>query len=197
MNWEVTEDCPWLEVYPHTGISTYEPNYVTLNVDITGLVYGICNCSLIISSPNAANSPRTVAITLYDTELLHVPIEVPTIQDAIDYAANGVTVIVADGVYTGTGNRDIDFLGKAITVRSENGPNNCVIDCNGEGRGFEFRSGEDANSVLAGFTITNSRGAIRCLISSPKITNCTISGNTSREAQSTATTAAAQRLPTA
>ena len=69
----------------------------------------------------------------------------------------GVTVIVADGVYTGTGNRDIDFLGKAITVRSENGPNNCVIDCNGEGRGFEFRSGEDANSVLAGFTITNSR----------------------------------------
>jgi hypothetical protein len=31
-------------------------------------------------------------------------------------------VIVADGTCTGTGNRDIDFGGKAITVRSQNGP---------------------------------------------------------------------------
>ena len=85
LNWEVTEDCPWLEVYPHTGISTYEPNYVTLNVDITGLIYGICNCSLIISAPNAANSPRTVAITLYDTELLHVPARFPLFRTRIDY----------------------------------------------------------------------------------------------------------------
>ena len=82
-----------------------------------------------------------------------------TIQAAIDDSNDGDTIIVADGTYTGVGNRDIDFLGKAITLRSENGPQNCIIDCNGTNtephRGFHFHNGEDANSVLDGFTITN------------------------------------------
>jgi hypothetical protein len=81
------------------------------------------------------------------------------IQAAIDDSNDGDTIIVADGTYTGDGNRDIDFLGKAITLRSENGPQNCIIDCNGTfeepHRGFYFHHGEDANSVLDGFTITN------------------------------------------
>lgn len=33
----------------------------------------------------------------------------PTIQAAINACSNGDTVIVADGTYTGAGNRDIDF----------------------------------------------------------------------------------------
>ena len=53
------------------------------------------------------------------------------IQAAINAAFDGDTVLVADGTYTGDGNRDIDFLGKAIMVRSENWPENCVIDCEG------------------------------------------------------------------
>ena len=35
--------------------------------------------------------------------------------------------------YSGDGNLEIDFQGKAITVRSENGPAGCIIDCRGEG----------------------------------------------------------------
>ena len=54
----------------------------------------------------------------------------PTIQAAINYAVNGDTVLVADGTYTGSGYRDIDFKGKSITLRSENGPENCIIDVN-------------------------------------------------------------------
>ncbi len=114
----------------------------------------------------------------------------PTIQAAIDDSNNGDTVIVADGTYTGDGNRDIDFSGKSITVRSENGPNDCIIDCNAtesdRHRGFYFHSGEDANSVLDGFTIKNGYivtcgregGAGICIQeSSPTIINCVVTNN--------------------
>ncbi|MBA7646107.1 hypothetical protein ES703_53868 [subsurface metagenome] len=77
--------------------------------------------------------------------------EFDNIQAAINDANDGDTVIIADGTYTGDGNRDIDFLGKAITLRSENGPENCIIDCNGSEtgyhRGFYFHNGEDSNSA--------------------------------------------------
>jgi predicted outer membrane repeat protein len=125
--------------------------------------------------------------TSFADELL-VPSQYPAIQSAINAAVNGDTIIVAPGTYTGPGNRDIDFLGKAITVRSQSGPNNCIIDCNGTEedlhRGFYFHSGEEQNSVLDGFTITNGcahkGGAIKCdYYSSPTITNCIIRGNIS------------------
>jgi len=109
------------------------------------------------------------------------------IQAAINDANNGDTIIVSDGIYNGDGNRDIDFNGKTITLKSEGGPENCIIDCNGTEelhRGFYFHSGEGADSVLDGFTITNGcaykGGAIYCRYSSsPTIINCIIRGNIS------------------
>jgi len=119
-----------------------------------------------------------------------------TIQEGVDAAVSEVdTVVVADGIYTGDGNRDIDFLGKAITVRSENGATNCIVDCNGSQaephRGFYFGSNEGPNSVVDGLTITNGYsddcgpelydgggGGILCKFSSPTIKNCIIKDNT-------------------
>jgi len=112
----------------------------------------------------------------------YVPSVYSTIQAAVDDASDGDTVWVADGRYSGEGNYDIDFKGKAITVRSENGPENCIVDCQQDGRGFNFHSGEDVNTVLDGFTVTNGNpgrygGAIRCTASNPMIKNCIIVGN--------------------
>ena len=102
------------------------------------------------------------------------PADFNNIQAAIDDANDGDVIEVQPGRYTGDANRDIDFLGKAITVRSidPNDPNvvaTTVIDGEGdyylclEGaywlceqhRGFTFHRGEGPNSVVAGFTITN------------------------------------------
>ena len=79
------------------------------------------------------------------------PADFNKIQAAIDDANDGDVVIVADGTYSGTGNKNVDFSGRAITVQSENGPEFTIIDCENDGRAFYFHSSEDNNSVLQGF----------------------------------------------
>ena len=110
---------------------------------------------------------------------LTVPHPYPTIQSAIIAAQNGDTVIVAPGIYSGFGNGDIAYYGKAITVQSSD-PNDpdivaaTVIDCNGEdrnNRGFDFEYGEGSDSVVDGLTIINGRasagGGIYCYYTRP------------------------------
>jgi parallel beta-helix repeat protein len=100
-----------------------------------------------------------------------------SIQAAIDAAASGDTVRVADGVYVEL----VDFKGKAVTVRSVNGPARTTIDGNALGSVVTFATGEGGGSVLDGFTVTNGRSAngagIRCAGASPAIRHCTISSN--------------------
>jgi predicted outer membrane repeat protein len=105
-----------------------------------------------------------------------------TIGEGIDQAQSGQTVLVRDGTYTGIGNRDLDFRGKPITVRSVNGPEHTVIDCERqEGRAFFFDSGETAEARIQGLTLTggmeNRGGAIYCGSGSPTIADCVFSGN--------------------
>ena len=64
--------------------------------------------------------------------VINVPADYPNIQQGIDASSNGDTVLVADGIYSGNGNRDITFGGKQIVLKSANGPENTIVDCQGD-----------------------------------------------------------------
>ncbi len=116
--------------------------------------------------------------------VVQVPADAPTIQAGIDLAVDGVDeVVVADGLYAGKANTNLDFAGKLIMVRSESGnPAACTIDCGGAGRGFHFHSGESAAAVVSGFTITGgdaeAGGGMLIEGASPTVINCRFVANT-------------------
>jgi hypothetical protein len=89
-------------------------------------------------------------------------------------------VLVAPGTYVGEWNRGLDFGVKNITLRSEGGAEVTSIDCEHQDRAFHFHGGQDAASLVEGFTIVNGNaemgGGIYCDQSSPSIASCTFSG---------------------
>ncbi len=121
--------------------------------------------------------------------IIDVPGDQPTIQEGLDAAAHGDTVLVADGVWTGPLNVDLDPAGKPLLIASaSNDTALCRIDCQGSAgdphRGFWFHSGEDSTTVVRGFTIENGwadsgGGAVLCDGGSPKLVNCRLAWNES------------------
>ena len=119
---------------------------------------------------------------------IYVPDSYATIQGAIDASANGDTIIVRPGTYV----ENIDFIGKAVLLRSENGALCTTIDggypLNPDyGSTVSIKSGEGNYSILDGFTIMNGTGTqcaagvrgggIFCQNSSPTISNNIIEYN--------------------
>ncbi|MEX2269092.1 MAG: right-handed parallel beta-helix repeat-containing protein [Acidimicrobiia bacterium] len=100
--------------------------------------------------------------------IISVPGAHATIQEAIDAAVNGNTVVVDDGTY----DENITFFGKAIEVRSVTGSDNTVLHGS-----VTFEDGETNASVLRGFTIQNTSNAITLESASPTITENVIVGN--------------------
>jgi predicted outer membrane repeat protein len=112
--------------------------------------------------------------------------DVPTIAVAVDSAAaEGDTVLLADGTFTGPGNKEVDCLDKALTITSESGdPETCIINCGGvsdpfvELAAFYFNPSENGIQRLEGVTITRGCGGVICNSgSSPEILNCILRDN--------------------
>jgi len=130
---------------------------------------------LLVSVPTSAYSA-----------VIEVPNDYATIQAAIDAAVKGDIVLVAPGTYV----ENIDFIGKAISVKSSGGAKVTVIDGNKLGSVVSFENSEGADSVLEGFRVINGTGSldplgfkigggIYCWGSSPLITRNIITDNIS------------------
>ncbi|MBN2211572.1 MAG: hypothetical protein JW709_09275 [Sedimentisphaerales bacterium] len=129
-----------------------------------------------------------------------------TIQNAVNLCVDGDKVILADGVYQGPGNVDLDFadgLGggqtRHIHLQSDKGPENCIINCQGTlnnpHRGISFAHNETSEAVVEGITFIDGYGpeeviplatskpsvggAVFCDGASPTMRNCMFQENRS------------------
>jgi hypothetical protein len=142
-----------------------------------------------ISSNDPANPDVTFNVTGTESVActIYVPKDYPTIQQAINAASGGCTILVSSGVYT----ENINFRGKAITVKGvgssgacgcqQEGNSKVTINGSYNGSVVTFNTGETRDSILEGFTIeygyAPKGGGIFIEGASPTIKNCYVSQN--------------------
>ena len=120
-------------------------------------------CEQLPCSRRAPGEPTCLAFTASALFLaapafaadLHVPSQYPTIQAALTAALPGDTVIVADGVYVGTGNKGLFLGSKTVTLTSSGGAAKCILDMQGSGTAFFLVADEPPTTTIRGFTIQN------------------------------------------
>jgi len=167
LNWNATGTQSWLEVTPSAGTLAPDSNvtaYICIS-DANTLSEDIYTGTASFTNTNTGFSHEIEAILSVGDSLI-VPLQYPTVQSAIDAAVHGNTIIVMDGTYRG----GINFKGKAITLKSANGPDRCGLGLST----VRFNHGEDNQSVLEGFTLSVGEHGIYCENSSPVIMNCVV-----------------------
>ena len=97
-----------------------------------------------------------------------------TIQFAIDGANDSDMILVWPGVYNETATNGINFMGKAITVKSA--ADAAVLEVPGF-TAVTFVLGEDGNSVLSNFVVRGSSTGIFALFANPTINHVTVVDN--------------------
>lgn len=149
------------------------------------------SANVIYVDDNAASDPGPatphISDPLEDGSAAH-PFD--AIAEAISAAHAGDEIVLLAGTYQGVGNVRLSTAGKAITIRSDSGPRECVIDCDplpddpnavadpeSTNWGFKFSHAEGPGTVLEGVTIRDATfdgigPAIECLQASPTIRNC-------------------------
>ena len=180
---EVEVTCPtdWITLSGHTSGTIPAMGSAEFTVEINdnanSLAPGEHSATITITNLTEHLGDTTRDVTIYIGGLIRVPDDYGTIQAAINAAIEPDCIELANGVYTGASNTELDLLGKAIKLRSASGPENCIIDCEGTVRGFHLSGGEDSDTVIEGITVRDGvdshyGGNVYCEESSPTFMNC-------------------------
>jgi len=160
---------------------------------MTRLFFFLCSIYLFLS-----HTPQVNIVVAGQGRTIRIPKDYSSIQEGIEKAVDGDTVLVAPGIYY----ENIDFLGKKVVLASRfvlKGDTSIISKTILDGSKpnnkdtasvVRFVSGEDSSSVIVGFTIQNGEGTlilepkghggggILCHFSSPKIVQNVITNNT-------------------
>lgn len=120
--------------------------------------------------------------------LINIPLDYDTIQEGIDIANDGDTVLVHPGTYY----ENINYTGKNLTVASlfllyqdTTYISETIVERDSYGPIFNFESGEDSTAVLTGITLNNGfatlGGGIHINFSNPSLKNIVISNCTANQ----------------
>ncbi len=95
-------------------------------------------------------SPASAAV-------LNVPsVSYPDLSAAFAVAVDGDRIILGNGVHSGAGNNNLDFAGRAISLRSSSGdPTTCIIDCGGVAQSLFLTTPASSRPVIDGITFQN------------------------------------------
>ena len=181
MDHHVSSDVGWMSASPSSGESSGETDTVTVSYDADTLPVGVYTGVLTVASSAAPNGPLTVTVQLtIHQRIFYADVDCTTpvapyadwstaantIQEAVDLAAAGATVLVADGVYNvgarpyqaGYGDSRV-VIEESITVESVNGAAYTTIEgaeATGGGCGTDaIRCVFMKRGTLRGFTLTN------------------------------------------
>lgn len=150
------------------SFSTASIEIITMSTAVGSIVNSAAVMS-ITSDPNLNNDVATMTT--------NIGLSASLIQSQINAATDGVAVFISPGLYIGT----INFNGKNIDLKSEQGPHVTIIDGNRTGSVVTFSSGETSDAILNGFTIQNgfsqNGGGINVESSNPIIVNNIIANN--------------------
>ncbi len=146
-------------------------SFAAVNLFVTGAAEGIADNTVNVTSSSldldiGNNTASTTTAVGTSTSV---------IQNAINAAVNGDTITVPPGVYIG----HIDFIGKEITIISDQGPMVTIIDGAQTNQAVvSLVNGEGPATLFSGFTVQNGgNGGIRVSNSSPAIINNIVENN--------------------
>lgn len=197
------DETTWEAATVHPSPPVPEPGGTTQSVTIEGLTPQQDYSFAIVSSDEMSQlSPLSNVVTARTEDWTSLILVVrpdgtgdhPTIQAAIDAADDHYIIELADGVFTGSGNRNMNTQGKTLTIRSQSmDPTICIIDLQGTEQdralAFSFVSQETPNTRIEGITVKNGyesdgqggSGSVGAVFTrdgaSPTIEGCIFSGN--------------------
>ena len=189
-------DFYFLDLSTDENFGTYLPGFENLDVGSDTsyqITYLIANTDYyyriraVNEYDTGAYSNPIMVHTINAGSIIHIPDDYATIQQGIEAANTGDTVLVETGTYY----ENINFLGKDITVASmylfdqdTSIISQTIIDGNQNGRVVTFENGETRDALLCGFTITNGTtygweggAGIFCEVSTPTLKNLLVSNN--------------------